>query len=508
MNSVTTSIAVVILLPVLYKVYQYLHWIYRTWFVIGTQVNKFPGEPLKWPYGNLHQNPGFNEKLNGYQKSMAAKYNRLWRMWFGPFVPFISLCHPDTIKILVKTEEPKFTDGNAGYLLAEPWLGNRLLLKCWTKVEEKQETPDTSFSFWHPQELHFCLQCGNRNSDEKSGQQKDRKERALTFRRIFRLCTLSIILRCAFSYDEKIQETGERHPYAVAVLDLSRLMVERAFNPFVRMSKFLYGLTANGRTFFKHCDYVHKVAETVISQRRETLQENPDALEDRKYLDFLDILLQARDEDGTGLSDLEIRNEVDTFMFEGHDTTASGISWALYSLAKHPEFQKKAQQEIDELLADRKNKWIMWDDLNQLPYLTMCLKESMRLWCPVPVISRQLLNPITIDGVTLPPHTLFDINIIALHHNPTVWGEDHDEYKPERFLPENINKMDNFAFLPFSAGPRNCIGQNFAFNEMKTTIARIIQRFDLSVDESHPVYPRPEVVTRAIHGIKLFMNPR
>ena len=113
----------------------------------------------------------------------------------------------------------------------------------------------------------------------------------------------------------------------------------------------IWDLSALGRKFNKDCDYVHSIAEDIIDKRRLTLEKEGEleGLENRKYLDFLDILLTTRDENGKGLSPLDIRNEVDTFLFEGHDTTASAISWILYSLAEHPDCQKKCQDEIDEL---------------------------------------------------------------------------------------------------------------------------------------------------------------
>ncbi|XP_053388474.1 cytochrome P450 4F6-like [Mercenaria mercenaria] len=107
--------------------------------------------------------------------------------------------------------------------------------------------------------------------------------------------------------------------------------------------------TKMGKKFKQDCDFVHSVAEDIINNRRRSL-EIEDDVSNRKYLDFLDILLTAKDENGAGLSDIDIRNELDTFLFEGHDTTASAISWILYSLAKHPEYQEKCRKEINDLL--------------------------------------------------------------------------------------------------------------------------------------------------------------
>ena len=207
------------------------------------------------------------------------------------------------------------------------------------------------------------------------------------------------------------------------------------------------------------------------------------------------------------LSDREIRDEVETFMFEGHDTTASGMSWALYNLARHPDIQKEARAEVDAILDGRSSDVIEWDDLNAMTYLTRCIKESMRLHTTVPFIGRILTEPLDFDGHTVPVGCLVDINLFNVHHNPQVW-HDPMTYDPDRFLPERMKTMDSHAFMPFSAGPRNCIGQVFAMNEMKTTIARVLRKFEMSVDVSKPVRRKPDLVMRAEKGLYLNFKSR
>eukprot|EP00058_Branchiostoma_floridae_P018720 XP_002604209.1 hypothetical protein BRAFLDRAFT_73452 [Branchiostoma floridae] len=227
-----------------------------------------------------------------------------------------------------------------------------------------------------------------------------------------------------------------------------------------------------------------------------------------RYLDFLDILLTARDPDGEGLTDEEIRAEVDTFLFEGHDTTASGISWSLYCLAKHPGHQDRVREEVDSVLAGKDDEELTWQDISKLKYLAMCVKEAMRLYPPVPIVSRRITRDFVFMGHPLPTGATININAWCVHHNPTVWGEDFMDYKPERFSSENMKNMDPYAFIPFSAGPRNCIGQNFALNEEKVVIARILHRFKVELVTDHYVAPVIELVTRAVNGIKVKFIPR
>ncbi|NXL96194.1 CP4B1 protein, partial [Alectura lathami] len=193
--------------------------------------------------------------------------------------------------------------------------------------------------------------------------------------------------------------------------------------------------------------------------------------------------------------------EVDTFMFEGHDTTTSGISWILYSMAMHPEHQQRCREEIKGIVGDRDT--IEWDDLGKMPYTTMCIKESLRLFPPVPAVSRQLSEPVTFfDGRSLPEGTQIGVSIFAIHRNRDVW-EDPEVYDPLRFSPENSAQRHSHAFLPFSAGSRNCIGQQFAMNEMKVATALTLLRFELFPIASKPPAPIPQLVLKSSNGIHL-----
>uniref|UniRef100_A0A667Z341 Cytochrome P450, family 4, subfamily T, polypeptide 8 n=1 Tax=Myripristis murdjan TaxID=586833 RepID=A0A667Z341_9TELE len=158
-------------------------------------------------------------------------------------------------------------------------------------------------------------------------------------------------------------------------------------------------------------------------------------------------------------------------MFEGHDTTASGISFILYCLACNPEHQQMCRDEITE-------------DLSKIPYTTMCIKESLRLYPPVPGIARKITKPLTFfDGRTAAAGhcSLVGTSVYGIHRNATVW-ENPNVFDPLRFLPENVSSRSPHAFVPFSAGPRNCIGQTFAMNEMKVVIALTLRRYQLIED--------------------------
>ncbi|PVD31381.1 hypothetical protein C0Q70_06793 [Pomacea canaliculata] len=179
----------------------------------------------------------------------------------------------------------------------------------------------------------------------------------------------------------------------------------------------------------------------------------------------------------------------------------------MYSLAQHPDIQATCHEEIDELLRFRETDDILWEDLSHLPYLSMCIKEALRLHSPVPFIQRQLTQDTDLDGFLAPKGMLVNIIVYNIHHNPTVW-EDSLEFRPERFTEENINARSPYAFIPFSAGPRNCIGQNFAMDEMKLVLAKMLYRFTLVLDPGHKVEKLESLVMKAKTGIQMKVIPR
>ena len=143
--------------------------------------------------------------------------------------------------------------------------------------------------------------------------------------------------------------------------------------------------------------------------------------------------------------------------------TFSLLSFILTEIAF---YYARFRQEIDEILDGRDNEFIQQNDLVNMPYFTRCIKESLRTHPPAHMFGRTTATPMEIDGKQVPVGTSIDVNVWNLHHNPEHW-EDPFVYNPDRFLPERIQQMDPYTFLPFSAGPRNCIRQAFAMNTIK-----------------------------------------
>lgn len=458
----------------------------------------FPGPPTHWLYGHFKMMAPEEEFLS--VQTWTKKYPHCHPMWYGGFLAFLSINHPEYAKAVFSRGDPKSL---VVYDFLVPWIGKGLLILNGPKWQRHRKllTPGFHYEVLKP---YVSLMADSVKVMLDKWERlvlKDTKTSVELFEHVS-LMTLDSIMKCAFSYESNCQIKRD-NSYIKAVYDLCFMFYQRMKKPLYH-NDLIYWFTSEGRQFYKNCKLAHLHTDNVIRERKESLK-NERELEKilkKRRLDFLDILLCAKDEKGNPLSNEDLRAEVDTFMFEGHDTTASGISWLLYCMALNPEHQQRCKEEIQELLGEQET--ISWDDLGKMTYSTMCIKESLRLYPPVPMIARELDAPVTFaDGRSLPKGFQVMLYIYALHRNPEVW-DSPEVFNPLRFSPENSTNRHPYAFLPFAAGARNCIGQQFAMNEMKVALALTLLRFELSPDPYHPPIPIPQVVTRSKNGI--FVN--
>ncbi|CAI5777228.1 cytochrome P450 4B1-like isoform X1 [Podarcis lilfordi] len=471
--------------------------LYRKKQYLVKVLSSFPGPPAHWLYGHVKMMKPEEEFLN--IAAWTEKYPHCHPLWYGTFMAFLALNHPEYAKAVYSRGDPKAL---IAYNFLVPWIGRGLLILNGPKWQQHRKllTPGFHYNILKPYVTLMAESVKEMLDTWVKLVPKNGTASVEMFEHVS-LMTLDSIMKCAFSY-QKNAETDRDNSYIQTVFDLSFLYYERLKTPW-HHNDLIYRLSSKGRQFYKACKIAHHHTEKVIRERKDSLK-NEKELEKilkKRHLDFLDILLCAKDENGNPLSDEDIRAEVDTFMFEGHDTTASGISWLFHCMAQNPEHQQRCREEIMELLGQQEE--IQWDDLGKMTYSTMCIKESLRLYPPVPLIARELNSPVTFaDGRTLPKGFLTALDVYGLHRNPEIW-DNPEEFNPLRFSAENSKHRHPYAFLPFAAGPRNCIGQQFAMNEMKVALALTLLHFELLPDPANLPIPMLQVVTRSINGIYL-----
>lgn len=253
--------------------------------------------------------------------------------------------------------------------------------------------------------------------------------------------------------------------------------------------------TPGHRRYFNAVSEIDRIVFKIIAQRRTS---NSDAG------DLLSMLLQAQDEDGSQMTDAQLRDEVMTLFLAGHETTALALSWSWYLLALHPEAEKKFHDELEEVLGGRTPTV---EDMRKLVYTEMIAKEAMRLYPPAYAVGREALEDTEIGGFRVPRKS----QIFAFQwttHRDERYFENPDSFDPERWLPERAERIPKYAYFPFGGGPRQCIGNYFAMMEIVLLLATIGQRFKFKLQPGYKVELLPVLSLRPKDGIRVVVSER
>ncbi|XP_059620231.1 probable cytochrome P450 4ac1 [Phlebotomus argentipes] len=302
---------------------------------------------------------------------------------------------------------------------------------------------------------------------------------------------------CETSMGVKLDSMEEPDEYRRNIYTIGKLLISRILKPWIYLD-LPYKLLGYKREIDRPLIPIHNFTRKIIRQRRQrfhtegsvdfTHGENIYETKKRRYA-MLDTLLAA---EADGLIDTEgIREEVDTFMFEGHDTTSAALTFIFLLLAHHPDVQERVFQEIEYLVKANPGEVLTMAQLSELSYTDRVIKECLRLYPPVPLVSRETSEEFILFNCKIPIRTMSHIHIFDLHRDPEQFP-DPERFDPDRFLPENVENRHPFAYVPFSAGPRNCIGQKFALLEIKAVLQHVLMAFRLS-----PVTKREDVVFTA-----------
>lgn len=216
--------------------------------------------------------------------------------------------------------------------------------------------------------------------------------------------------------------------------------------------------------------------------------------------DLLSRILDARDDDGQAMPDKQVRDEILTLFVAGHETTAAGLAWAIYLLMQNPTWYQRVQDEVDALTGP--------PTLADLPRLGLCLRvfrEALRIYPPVYLMGRDTTMPLTLGGYELPARTNVLVSPFALHHKPSLWPNP-EQFDPDRFLPEQEAARHRYAYLPFGAGPRICIGNHFAYIEAQLVLAELLRtwRFESAARDE----PLAAATLRPKNGIAVRLTRR
>ncbi len=308
-------------------------------------------------------------------------------------------------------------------------------------------------------------------------------------RKLMQEITMQVILQAVFGLYDSPRLSQIRSMLADFIeLTASPLRASLLFFPWLQKD---LGPWSPWGKYQRQQQKLNELLYTEIATRRSQLDPN--------RTDILTLMLLARDEEGQGMTDQEIRDELMTLLFAGHETTATALAWAVYWVHKQPEVYQKLMQELTTLEADTDPMTIF-----RLPYLTAVCQETLRIY-PVVFLTfpRRTTQPVELQGYHLEAGTMIQGSIYLTHQREDLYPEPK-KFKPERFLERQFSP---YEYLPFGGGQRRCIGMALAQFEMKLVLATLLSNFEMELVENKPVKPKRRGITLGpAGGVKMLMK--
>ncbi|KAK0181268.1 hypothetical protein PV327_003562 [Microctonus hyperodae] len=443
---------------------------------------KIPGPPTYPLIGNAHYFIGNTADIINKVMELLSAYPSVIRVWLGNQL-FIGITDPELVKKVLLS--PKTIEKGDVYRFIRPWLGKGLLVApaaTW-RAHRKIITPTFNIRILESFVEIFVEQCEiliKEMEVELEGNEFD------VFDYVSR-CTLDIVCETAMGVSSKVQ-TRKNSPYLDAVKTITEILYMRMFKVWLHPDIIFYctSLAAKQKNCLK---YLHGNTDNVIREKRAQLNNSPD-LKNTKSSEkekiqrkaFLDHLMELSDEE-TKFTDKELREEVNSMMTAGNETTAVIDTFAIFILANFPEVQQKCYDELCEIFGDKVNEptKITRDDVRRMEYLERVIKETMRLFPVGPILVRNVTDDLDIEKCVLPKGSSVVIPVIKLHRREDIWTNSV-EFDPDRFLPDEVAKRHPYSYIPFSAGPRNCIGLQYAMMSMKVLLASVLRKYILYKD--------------------------
>jgi cytochrome P450 len=441
------------------------------------KLSKAPG-PGTLPF--LLNLPQFRKDPLGGFFQAALTYGDVVR-YRGVWVSH-QLSHPDQIQQVLQANVANYRKGR-GYNILKLSLGEGLLTSEGALWQRQRKMTQPSFQ---GQQVASFVATMAKNALAMLGRWEDYASRSQPFDVVpeFMRLTLNIAAQVLFTTNLEDETESIRR-----TLDIGRdYSVQRAWSIFPPP---LILPTRRNREYRGALAHIRGIIDRIIAERRQT---------PTRIADLLTMLMEARDENCAPMSDKQLRDEVITLLTAGHETTTLALAWTCFLIGTRPEVMERMAAEAAFL----NGRTPAYEDLMKLRYSRMVVEETMRLYPPVWTLARTAVNNDEIGGFYVPAGSEILIFPYITQRHPK-WWKDADVFQPERFAPENSAARPRYAYLPFGAGPRTCIGQNFAMTEILVVLALILQRFRLRLavdpatihaEPSVTLQPRPGVVVR------------
>ncbi|XP_029995475.1 cytochrome P450 3A27-like isoform X2 [Sphaeramia orbicularis] len=458
--------------------------------------------PKPWPFIGTFME--YKDGIHNFDTKCFQKYGRVWGLYDGR-QPVMAVMDTTMIKtILVKECYSVFTNRRDFGL-------NGPLADAVSIVEDEEwkrirSVLSPSFTSGRLKEM-YTIMLRHSNNLIKSLDKMVAADKVIEVKEVFGPYSMDVVTSTAFSVDvDSINQPSD--PF---VTNIKKMVKFSFLNPLfilVVLFPFMGPILQKMDVSFFPAEvlvFFYKFLEKIKGDRHKNDRKN--------RVDFMQLMVDAQISENQetngqkGLTDHEILSQAMIFIFAGYETSSSTLCFLAYNLATHPHIQKKLQEEIDETFPDKTEP--TYEGVMQMEYLDMTLNESSRLYPIGTRLERMTKATVEINGVTIPKGTVVMVPVYTLHRDPALWTEP-EVFNPERFSKENKDNIDPYAFLPFGAGPRNCIGMRFALVMMKLAIVQILQRYsfvtcketEIPMELSNDGFTTPKV------PIKLKLEPR
>ena len=438
------------------------------------------------PKGNffLGVMPEFNKDSLAFMEMLARDYGDIVRARFF-YVPAYFIYHPDHIEEVLVTNNKNFIKPLS---FRTPFfnrlVGNGLLTSEGDFWRRQRRLAQPAF---HRERINGYGQIMARDALKMIETWKDGETRDI-HSDMMRL-TMEIVTHTLFNVDV----TDDAEKVASALSSLVEPFGSQATLKWIVDNRLP---TPGNRRFHKTAAQLDEVIYRIIAQRR--------ANGNKDQGDLLSMLLQAHDEDGSRMTDQQLRDEVITLFLAGQETTALTLTWSWYLLSRQPEVEKKFWQEIDEVLGERQPEAA---DMPRLKFTEMIAKESLRLYPPAYVVGREAVKDCEIGGYFVPSGMQVFMPTWVVQKDARFFDAP-SEFKPERWTPEFTSSLPKYAYFPFGGGPRLCIGISFAMMEIVLLLASIAQKFRLELAPNQKVAIHPAMSLRPRDGLKMILRKR
>lgn len=528
-----SSVFFTLLVPAIILYYVYFRISRRHMIELAEHIPGPKGLPL---LGNALELMGSPDTIFRNVIKRSEEFEQVIKIWIGPKL-VVFLADPRDVEVILSSHV--YIDKSAEYRFFQPWLGNGLLISTGPKWRAHRKLIAPTF---HLNVLKSFIDLFNANS--RAVVEKMRKEEGKEFdcHDYMSETTVEILLETAMGVSKTTQDRSG-YEYAMAVMKMCDILHLRHTRFWLRPD-WLFSLTRYGKEQIRLLEIIHGLTKKVIARKKEDwksgkrnlidtskdtntkttsveglsfgqssgLKDDLDVDEndvgEKKRQAFLDLLVEAS-QNGVTLSDTEVKEQVDTIMFEGHDTTAAGSSFFLSMMGCHPEIQERVIQELDEIFGDSDRPATFQDTL-EMKYLERCLMETLRMFPPVPIIARHIKSDLKLASgdYTIPAGCTVVVATFKVHRQPYIYPNP-DVFDPDNFLPEKTANRHYYSFIPFSAGPRSCVGRKYAMLKLKILLSTILRNFRVrSTVKQEDFRLQADIILKRAEGFKVKLEPR